>query len=126
MEVQKYYECTVHPFLWKKGSILACCYNTPWELHDESILFINEKGQNKYEPAHNDDRLNVHNAHFIAMWCAIVDCQSIVSHHAVLKYIANYASKKQKWPRSYHDMLTIISNASSFKDLVLCAYKRFL
>ena len=55
-----------------------------------------------------------------------VDCQPVPSQHAVLKYIAKYASKEKKRSESYHGMLTRISNYISFEDHALCAYKRFL
>jgi hypothetical protein len=102
----------------KKGSILKCRYNAPWEVRDDSILFIDEKGKKKYEPTRNDDRLNVHNVDLLAMWRANVDCQPVVSRHVVLKYIAKYASKAEKRSESYQDMLTRISNSSGSEDPV--------
>ena len=51
-----------------------CQYNAPWELQDESKIFVNDKGQKKYEPARNDDRLNVHNITLLSIWCDNVDC----------------------------------------------------
>jgi ATP-dependent DNA helicase PIF1 len=124
--VQRHTKCSVDSCLRKKGSILKCRYNAPWEVHDDSILFIDEKGKKKYEPARNDDRLNVHNVDLLAMWHANVDCQPVVSRHVVLKYIAKYASKVEKRSESYQDMLTRISNASGSEAPVLCAYRRFL
>ena len=85
--------CNVHSCLRKKGYVLTCLYNAPWEVRNESLLSIDEKGHKKYEHARNDDRLNVHNVSLLAMWRANVDCQPVVSRHAVLKYIAKYASK---------------------------------
>ena len=60
------------------------------------------------------------------MWRANVDCQPVLSWHAVLKYIAKYTSKAEKRSKSYHDMLTRISNSIAFEDHALCAYRRFL
>ena len=60
------------------------------------------------------------------MWHANVYCQLVVSRHAVLKYIAKYASKVEKRFESYHYMLTRISNATAFEAPALCSYKRFL
>jgi ATP-dependent DNA helicase PIF1 len=124
--VQRHTKCSVDSCLRKKGSILKCRYNAPWEVRDDSILFIDEKGKKKYEPARNDDRLNVHNVDLLAMWRANVDCQPVVSRHVVLKYIAKYASKAEKRSESYQDMLSRISNASGSEAPVLCAYRRFL
>ena len=60
------------------------------------------------------------------MWRANVDCQPVVSRHAVLKYIAKYASKAEKRSESYQDMLTRISNSGASEDSALSAYRRFL
>ena len=124
--VQRHTKCSVDSCLRKKGSILSCCYNSPWDVQDESLLFIDEKGRKKYEPARNDDRLNIHNLDLLAMWRANVDCQPVVSRHAVLKYIAKYASKAEKRSESYQDMLTRISNSGALEDSALSAYRRFL
>jgi hypothetical protein len=91
--VQRHTTCSVDSCLCKKGYVLTCRYNAPWEVRDDSLLFIDEKGRKKYEPTRNDDRLNVHHVDLLAMWCANVDCQPVVSRHVVLKYITKYASK---------------------------------
>ena len=91
--VQRHTRCSTNSCLWKKGSSYTCRYNAPWELQDHSKLFIDDKGQNKYEPTCYDDRLNVHNVPLLSMWHANVDCQPVISCHAVLKYTAKYASK---------------------------------
>jgi ATP-dependent DNA helicase PIF1 len=124
--VQRHTKCSVDSCLRKKGSILSCRYNAPWDVRDESLLFIDEKGRKKYEPARNDDRLNIHNLDLLAMWRANVDCQPVVSRHVVLKYIAKYASKAEKRSESYQDMLTRISNSGASEDSALSAYRRFL
>ena len=73
-----------------------CRYNAPWELQDQSKIFVNDKGHKKYEPTHNDGELNVHNIPLLSMWCVNVDCQPLFSCRAVLKYIAKYASKAER------------------------------
>ena len=72
--VQRHTKCTLHSCLRKKGSILAYHYNAPWEVRNESLLSIDDKCHKKYVPAHNDDRVNVHNAALLTMWRANVDC----------------------------------------------------
>jgi hypothetical protein len=124
--VQRHTKCSVDSCLHKKGYVVTCRYNAPWEVRDDSLLFIDEKGRKKYEPTRNDDRLNVHNVDLLAMWHANVDCQPVVSRHVVLKYIAKYASKEEKRSESYQDMLTRISNSGASEDPVLSAYRRFL
>jgi hypothetical protein len=47
--VQIHTKCSANYCFQKKGSIITCRYNAPWEVHDDSILFIDEKGKNKYE-----------------------------------------------------------------------------
>ena len=103
-----------------------CRYNAPWELQDQSKMFVNEKGHKKYEPAHNDDRLNVHNIPLLSIWRANVDFQPVLSRHAVLKYIAKYASKSERRSESYQDMLTRISNVVDSDIPSITAYKKFL
>ena len=79
-----------------------------------------------YDLERNDDRLNVHNIDLLTMWRANVDCQLVPSQHAVLKYIAKYATKAKKMSESYQDMLTRISNSISSQDHALCASRSFL
>jgi len=124
--VQRHTKCSVDSCLHKKGTILACRYNAPWDLSGESILFIDDQGRKKYDPTRNDDRLNVHNIDLLTMWRANVDCQPVLSRHVVLKYIVKYASKEERRSESYHDMLTRISNYFASEDHALCAYRRFL
>ena len=61
------------------GIILTCWYNALWDLCDESRLFIDDQGRKKYEPARNDDRLNVHNIDLLTMWRENVDFQPMLS-----------------------------------------------
>ena len=103
-----------------------CRYNAPWQLQDQSKIFVNDKGHKKYEPAHNDDRLNVHNIPLLSIWRSNVDFQPILSRHAVLKYIAKYASKSERISENYQDMLTRISNVVDSDIPSICAYKIFL
>jgi hypothetical protein len=124
--VQRHTKCSVDSYLYKKGAILSFHYNDPWDVRDESLLFIDEKGRKKYEPTQNDDRINIHNLDLLATWRANVDCQPVVSRHDVLKYIARYASKVEKRSESYQDMLTRILNSGASEDSALSAYKIFL
>jgi len=124
--VQKHTKCTVDSCLCKKGTILTCWYNAPWDLCDESRLFIDDQGRKKYEPTRNDDKLNVHNIDLLTMWRANVDCQPVLSRYAMLKYIAKYTSKAEKRFESYRHMLKRISNSIGSEDHALCAYRKFL
>lgn len=63
----------------KNGCILSCCYDALCEVRVESAMYIDEKGKKKYEAAHNDYHLNVHNAGLLTMWRENVNCQAIIS-----------------------------------------------
>ena len=89
--VQRHTRCNTNSCLQKKVSSYTCHYNAPWKLQDHSNLFIDDKGQKKYEHARNDDGLNVHNVPLLSMWHANVDFQPIVSIHVDFKYIEKYA-----------------------------------
>ena len=94
--VERHTKCSESTCLRKTGSSLQCRYKAPWELHPKSALFIDSNGQKTYTPARNDDRLNSHNPTILSIWRANVDCQPVLSIHAIQKYIAKYASKAEK------------------------------
>ena len=52
---------------------MACQYHAPWDLCDQSKLYIDEQGEKKYEPRRNDDRVNTHNRETLMMWRANID-----------------------------------------------------
>ena len=79
-----------------KGTILTCRYNAPWDICDESRLFIDDQGRKKYEPSRNDDNINVHKIDLLTLWRANVVFQQVLSCYVVLKYINKYASKAEK------------------------------
>ena len=89
----------------------------------ESLLYIDEMGQNTYRPSHNDECLNIHNPNILQTWRENVDCQQVLSRHAVLKYIAKYASKVEGRLETYHHMLTIIASTSHLDDPASTAYR---
>ena len=82
-------------------------------------MFIDSSGQKKYSPARNDALLNVHNPLMLSVWRANVDCQPVLSRHAVLSYISKYASKVENKYESYHDILTRIAHAALAKQGIL-------
>ena len=41
--VQRHTKCSVDSCLRKKGTILTCRYNAPWDLSEESRLFIDDQ-----------------------------------------------------------------------------------
>lgn len=83
-------------------------------------------GTKKYEPTRNDDRLNIHNPEMISIWRANIDCQPIISHELVLKYISKYASKVERTSESCTAMLTRISTTQKRDDPAVLAYRRFM
>ena len=90
---QRHTKCTANSCLRRKGNTLECRYKCPWKVQNESSLYIDEKRQKTYHPAHNDEHLNIHNPSILQTWRANVDCQPVLSRYAVLKYKAKYASK---------------------------------
>ena len=124
--VERHTKCSESTCLRKKGSSLQCRYKAPWELHPKSALFIDSSGQKTYTPARNDDRLNSHNPTILSIWRANVDCQPVLSIHAVQKYIAKYASKAEKKSESFHQMLRRIVLASPTADPATSTFRKFL
>ena len=77
-----------------------------------SSLSIDDKGHKTYVPARNDERLDIHNADLLSIWRANVDCQPVLSRHAVLKYISKYAAKSETRSESYRQMLSRLSQSA--------------
>eukprot|EP01018_Ginkgo_biloba_P021168 Gb_06945 [translate_table: standard] len=124
--VERHTICSEGYCLRKKGRVLKCRYNAPWQLRNESVLLIDEQGKKLYEPRRNDDRVNVHNADLLVMWRANVNWQPVTSTYVVLRYIAKYAAKSEKASESYHDMLLRITSIEDLEEPTACAYKQFL
>lgn len=76
-KVKIHTKSSVHSYLRIKRSIISCSYNAPCQVHDNSIMFIDEKGKNKYEAAWNYDRLNVQNVDLLRKWQENVDFQEL-------------------------------------------------
>lgn len=107
--VQRHTKCTLQTCLSKKGTSLVCRYKAPWNMQDKSILSNDDNGQPKHTHARNDDHLNLYNPSILSIWRANVDCQSVLSINAVLKYITKYAAKVEHKSETYHAMLSRIS-----------------
>ena len=103
-------------------------YNAPWPINLTGSKLYEDIGigEKKFEPARNDDRVNSHNRHILQLWRANIDWQPVLSRHAVIKYIAKYASKAEKSSETYHQMLMRLSNMENPDDLAARAYKRLL
>ena len=82
--------------------------------------------EEKYEPARNDDRFNVHNIDVLTMWHTNVDFQPVLSGYALLKYIAKYASKAKKRSKSYHHMLARIKILLNLRIMLYVHIEGFL
>ena len=124
--VQRHTKCNEFSCLRKKGSNLVCRYGFPFDLQETSSMFIDSSGQKKYSPARNDPLLNVHNPLMLSVWRANVDCQPVLSRHAVLSYISKYASKAESKSESYHDILTRISHAAPAEEGILLPIRKLL
>ena len=62
----------------------------------------------------------------LSIWRANVDCQPVLSHHAVLSYISKYASKAENKSESYHDILTCILHAAPAEEGILLPIQKLL
>ena len=60
------------------------------------------------------------------LWRANVDWQPVLSRHAVIKYIAKYASKVERSFETYQQILMHLSNLENLYDLATRAYRKFL
>ena len=71
--VERHISCNERSCLRKKGGKLVCRYHAPWDICDQSKLYIDEQGEKKYEPRRNDDRVNTHNRETLMMWRDNID-----------------------------------------------------
>ena len=71
---------------------MKCRYKAPWKECEQASLYRNETGHKCFEPARNDDRLNIHNPQMLVIWRENIGCQPITSQALVFKYIVKYAS----------------------------------
>ena len=55
-----------------------------------------------------------------------MDCQTVLSRYAVLKYIAKYASKEEGKSKTYHHMLTRIATTTCLEDPTSYSYRSLL
>ena len=92
-----------------------------------SKLYTNvDSCEKKFEPSRNDDRANTYNQYILQFWRANVDWQPVLSRHAVIKYIAKYASKVERSSEKYQQMLMCLSNLSNPNNLASWAYRNLL
>ncbi|KAH9305362.1 hypothetical protein KI387_009766 [Taxus chinensis] len=124
--VQRHTKCSEQTCLRRKQSQLQCRYNAPWPTQPTSSLHIESDGKIKYLPSRNDERLNIHNRTMIYIWRANVDCQPVLSRHAVLKYIAKYASKAEQRSETYHQMLSRFSRDADADSPAHIAIRKML
>lgn len=108
--IQCHTKCHSSSCLRKKNNVLSCRYGVPWEFNPTYSLFIDNKGQKTYKHAHNDDRLNIHNADLLSIWRENVDFQTVLSRHAVLTYISKYTAKAEIKSEIYSQILSRLSN----------------
>ncbi|XP_057849693.2 uncharacterized protein LOC131060470 [Cryptomeria japonica] len=85
-----------------------------------------EKGENKFEPAQNDDRVNTHNKYVLQLWRENIDWQPVLSRHAVIKCIAKYAATSDKSCETHQQMLLWLANIETPNDSATKAYRNLL
>jgi len=124
--VERHITCNEKSCLRKKGRKFLCRYKAPWKLCNKSKLYVDENGENKYEPRRNDDRLNTHNRETLMMWRPNIDWKHVLSKCVVINYIAKYAAKAEKGSETFHDMLIRVSNIENPNEPTTHAYRRLL
>ena len=72
---------------------MVCQYHAPWDLCDQSKLYIDEQGEKKYEPKRNDDRVNTHNCETLMMWRDNIDWKLVPLKCVIINYIEKYIAK---------------------------------
>lgn len=82
----------------KNSSEIICRFKYPKECVNESKIRFIRDNEVEFISKRNNPYLNSHSPQILKIWRANVDSQAIVSIHAVLTYIAKYASKAE--PRS--------------------------
>ena len=55
-----------------------------------------------------------------------IDWQLVLSEHAIIRYIAKYASKAEKSLETYHQMLMRLENIENPEDFASKVYKKLL
>ena len=80
-----------------------CSMSLWFSLWPTSYFFLIHwcNGRKTYDPARSDSLLNIHNPTMLSIWRDIVDCQLVLSRHAILKYISKYASKVKPKSESF-------------------------
>jgi hypothetical protein len=89
------------------------------------LLFLDAYGKTKFEPARNDDLINIHNHDILIVWKENMDFQRTLSLHTVIKYISKYASKAKGRLESYHCMVTRITDTLNPTNLGSFSYGWF-
>ena len=72
----------------------------------------------------NDERVNSHNHYILQLWRENIDWQPVLSAHAIIRYIAKYASKAEKSSETYHQMLMRLANIENLEDFSSKVYKK--
>ena len=89
-------------------------------------MFIDGNGKKTYIPARNDELLNIHNSSMLSIWRENVDCQHVLSRHAILTYISKYASKAKNIYESYCEILSRIAHAAPAEEAIVLPIRKLL
>ena len=101
-------------------------YHAPWDLCDHSKIYIDEKGDKKYEPKRNDDRVNTHNRETLMMWRVNIYWQPVLSKRVIINYIEKYVAKSKKGSETFYNMLMRVSSIQNPNEPTARAYKSLL
>jgi hypothetical protein len=64
----------------------------------------------------NDKFMNVHNRSMLEHWCASLDLQIILDHHAAMNYMVKYASKQERSGNTLQQVIKTIINKNYVTD----------
>lgn len=123
---QRHTQCTKGYCLRWNGTQFVCRFKFPKELQQESTLQKDDKGRWVYTPLRNDAKLNQYNLFIAQTWRANTDFQIITSEHAVVNYIAKYASKSEPASTSLMEMFQEIVESRNDNDESRHAYTRLM
>jgi hypothetical protein len=105
-----------------------CRFHFPFDLVSESRIVFEKIGNTdsvraKIVLKRNDKYMNVHNRSMLEHWCANVDLQLILDHHAAMNYMVKYASKQERSGNTLQQVIKTIINKADVTDNAGSAFR---
>lgn len=118
---QRHQHCSLSYCLKKKKgtNFLHCRFHFPRQHRPEAVISREENPLHwKFLPARNNTLLNNYIPLFTLGWRANIDISPCTNSHAVLQYIAKYASKSESKSETYRDMFATVASHSSSSNVM--------